>query len=348
MSIIENLNFDMLNLHDLSSPFNLGIIGSIGTGKKWLIRELLHFFVRQNMFSNYVIISPNEKQHGFFKYCTKGKIYERLTPELINKIIKFQKRQSEDIYKIKPMLVIILDQYYINKTKNRKDREIYKNFFSNLHSSNISTIVTQQYPSLDFVKLGYNYEYLFINKIDFITNMKRVYDIFFKHSMNYPLFEKIHNYLTKGYTFMVVKNWKIQRPIEEYIYYYLVNKRNNDFNVKLLDLDNSSLENDLFDGKLIDSKICPFFKPQEIKEIKVINESDSDESSQSGSSLNIFAPDDKITDKLKNKLDDNSNKEPFDINKFVQNNSKQEINKLQMMETILNMNKEILDYILKN
>ena len=156
------------NLNQMVTNPSILCIGKRGSGKSFLLRDLLYHF--RNIPAG-IIISPTERMHGDHKrYFPDLYIHDNITDATMNNILL---RQSEMInkakqnidHKIDPSALLIMENCLSSKKEWSKNKIIQEIMINGRHYY-LTNIVTMQCPMGISPDMRLNFDYVFLGEAD--------------------------------------------------------------------------------------------------------------------------------------------------------------------------------------
>lgn len=219
-----NLSIKVFSFDKFNDIPSIIIIGSRGSGKSWIIREILTYF--KDIPKS--IISPSEKNTFFYdkSIINSYNTYDNVIIENIfadQEIIRKKQNLLEN--KIDTRKILILDDCLCinNIIKN----ETFTQLVLNGRSAKIMYILATQY-SLGFPPdLRENFDYIFLLGTDLLSEIKRNYEYYGKIFPSFEIFRQIFRQLTEDYGVMIIDNRNRNANFLDSIYWYKVPKQLN-------------------------------------------------------------------------------------------------------------------------
>lgn len=218
-------NFKQLRLkYDLVNNAAITMIAKRGSGKSWLVRDLMEFW---KDIPAIVVISKTEKVNPFYtKFCPDLYVYENYTPELIAKILERQEliiekseKKAKEGKKVDPRLLLIMDDCLADAKSWAKDEGIRQLLMNGRHF-HITYILTMQYPLGIPPELRANFDYAFILADTRKNMMKRYYENFAGMFDNVKEFETVLQELTDDHGSMVLNYRSKSAALVDQVFWY--------------------------------------------------------------------------------------------------------------------------------
>lgn len=199
-------------------PSTICIIAKRGSGKSWVIRDLITNLNKSDKFiENLLLISPTERMNKFYgKFISSDKILYEYDNKVLKKYFEKIKNMNKEEFKKFSGCVIFDDCLSCNGTW-KKDPEIFE-LFLNARHYNITFILGMQYPMDLAHELRANFNYVFLLYDDFLTNQKKIYNQYAGMFLTFDLFRQCFRQLTTDFGSMVIKN--SGTTLEEKIFHF--------------------------------------------------------------------------------------------------------------------------------
>jgi len=206
------------------------MIGKRGTGKSYLIKDLLYF--HQDIPVG-CVISPTELANKYFSHFVPNSfIYEEYKPQIIENFVKRQKmavdkvNQEKQVYgtsRVDPRGFLILDDCLYNKSWV-KDTNI-RFVFQNGRHVKCMFIFSMQYPLGVTPELRTNIDYVFILRENIVGNRKRIYDNYAGMFPSFDIFCQVMDQCTENYECLVIDNTSKSNRLEDIVFWYRAEDR---------------------------------------------------------------------------------------------------------------------------
>ena len=189
------------------------MIAKRASGKSWVCRSILKHFKDIPVG---IIIAPTEKMatppfysdffpDSYIHYEYKSETIEKL---LVRQDIMIEKkidRQKEGRRAIDPRGFILMDDCLSKKGSWMKDQPIMELLFNGRHYQ-LMYMLTMQFPLGITPELRCNFDYIFLLKDDFYSNLKRLYDHYAGMFPTFDSFRLVFKELTSNFGSMVIVN----------------------------------------------------------------------------------------------------------------------------------------------
>lgn len=216
---IQLKKFDMDSLKNFSS---LIICGGRNKGKSTIIKDVMYH--KRNIPVG-TVISPTEQSNQFFeKFIPKIFIHHEYQKEIIENLIKRQKRLKKRINKFHEEIdersyLILDDCMYDNSWK--KDKCMREIMFNGRHLGLDLTIVSIQDPMglpPSFRVNGGNY--VFMVREPKLVNKKKLYDNYCSMFPTFEIFCAVLDQCTENWGCLVIDNTSTSGKLEDQVFWY--------------------------------------------------------------------------------------------------------------------------------
>lgn len=196
----EKINFHRFNPIRVGKNSQTMIIGKRGSGKSWLIRDLIK--KNQSAF-DLCVFSPTEKHSNFYgRNFPAATIKFEYSPEDIQELLN---EQAECISRGSPRnLCVVLDDCLSSKGTWLKDDSLRELMLNGRHY-NIALYLTMQFPLGMTPELRSTFDTVYLLADDFISNQKRLYDHYAGMFPTFDSFRKTFLDLARDYSAMVIR-----------------------------------------------------------------------------------------------------------------------------------------------
>lgn len=219
---LELKKFDITKVQDDKV---IVMIGKRGTGKSYLIQDLL--FYHQDIPVG-TVISPTEPANKFFsKFVPNIFIHEEYKAGIVDNYVRRQKmavdkvNQEMALYgqsRMDPRAFLILDDclYDNSWTKDRNIRYI----FQNGRHVKCMFLFSMQYPLGVPPNLRTNIDYVFILRENIVQNRKRIYDNYAGMFPTFDCFNQTLDQTTENFECLVIDNTSRSNRLEDVAFWY--------------------------------------------------------------------------------------------------------------------------------
>jgi hypothetical protein len=232
------LQFDKFDLKDLIYDQNgdfinpkIAIIAKSGSGKSWVIREIIYHLCKDNI-PCATVIAPTDKMTKFYNdFIPECFIHHDYKDEIVAKVLHRQKKMIEQnelrkkINKdsIDPRSVFIMDDCLTTASQWIKDPNIISIFNEGRHYQ-LTYILSLQYSIGIPPNLRSNIDFVFLLGEDNYNNRKRLYENFAGILPSRELFEMVFSELTNDYGCMVINNRIRSNDLRKKVFHFRSNK----------------------------------------------------------------------------------------------------------------------------
>lgn len=189
------------------------MIAKRASGKSWVCRSILKHFRHIPVG---LIIAPTEKManppfysdffpDAYIHYEYKSEIIEKLLFRQDIMIEKKMDREQQGKKQIDPRGFILMDDCLSKKGSWMKDQPIMELLFNGRHYQ-LMYMLTMQFPLGITPELRCNFDYIFLLKEDFYSNLKRLYDHYAGMFPTFDSFRLVFKELTANFGSMVIVN----------------------------------------------------------------------------------------------------------------------------------------------
>ena len=222
-----NIKLKEFKLNRMVNNPSILIIANRGSGKSWLIRELMRHF---SEISAGAIIAPTDRMNPFYRYffpqqCIHYDIRDQLLRGILDrqcKMITKSKQAKSGADKIDPQALLVMDDCLARKRSWAKDSDITEVLMNARHYK-LTYILTMQTPLGVTPDLRLNFDYIFLLKDDSTINKKKLWDNYASMFHKFNTFEQVFDQCTKDYGCMVIDNRKPADNINKKIFHFKVN-----------------------------------------------------------------------------------------------------------------------------
>lgn len=214
----EELSLKKFNMKRLRDNRCCMVIGKTGSGKSILIKTLAYY---KRYMKSAIVVSGTETSNKFFSsFIPDAWIYNEVTTELLDHILKKQKEKVENEVENPEVLLILDDCIFDNKfMKTTQMREL---LMQGRHWK-IFLVVSSQYVMDIPVAIRANVGYVFIFRENIIKNRRRLHENFVGVVEKFKDFNTIMDECTKDYHCLVSDNTSLSNDIEDCIFWYKAN-----------------------------------------------------------------------------------------------------------------------------
>jgi len=221
---VPNFKLRKFQVEDIIDHAAVCIISSRGSGKSFLLRELLY----STRHIPTVVIAPTDRMNGFYNdFIPSSYIHYEYTPELLSRIFA---RQMEIIEKnkqraklgkklVEERLILVMDDCLASKGTWMKDQNILELMQNGRHYK-IKFYLTMQFSLGISPELRSNFDFIFLLGEDIISNQKRLYDHYAGMFPSFDIFKRVFVKVTSNFGVMVINNRRKGGDITEKVFWY--------------------------------------------------------------------------------------------------------------------------------
>lgn len=222
-----NLNLRKFNPKDMEKrrvdpdkgPPTIVIIGGRGTGKTFMVRDLMYYFRR--IPAGMMITGSEASSETFSEFFPKSFIFDTVDLERIENIVlnqrKLRKKKTEGDYSS----LMLFDDCGFDKSMIRK--KIIKGIFMNGRNWRILLIMTLQYAKDIPPDLRSNADYVFILREPIIEARKKLWKEYAGIIPTFEAFNEAMNVCTENRGALVVDKTTTSNKIEDNVFWYRAN-----------------------------------------------------------------------------------------------------------------------------
>jgi len=339
----ELLSFHEFDFNSLvKNPF-ICVIGKRASGKTILSQHLLLHMYEQKKIDECIVISPTDKMNPKYNNIVDVR-YHEYSEKLIEELLKIQTNRIELAKQnnTRPKNVaILLDNCLAQKGLWSKSQAMMELLFNGRHYF-ITIILTMQFPLGIAPEIRANFDYIFLAKDDYISNIKRMHDHYAGMFPTFDIFRQVFLQMTENFRFMTIVNRGAGRSLFDKIYWH--SKSADSLTFIKIPVTNLKKYNLLkgFNSKLIESKIAI---PEPDKDCEKMSEfSDTVSQIDFCDTKSVTSTEDTNSDRLE-KLLLNITKCNSNILRLITLKSNND-NKIEILENIVNSNALIANFLL--
>lgn len=235
------LKINTFNLDILCSNPSICIVAKRGSGKSWIIANIINTLNNSISSRDMLIVSKTEKISKFYgnlfpqaniMYDYDSKILkdylDNQTKRINNAINNYAKiygsadvndKSYQDYMQKTCAGCVVLDNCLASKGTWMNDYQILELFYNAKHYYT-TFIMTMQFPLGIKPELRCNFDYIFMLSEDFFSNQKRLYDHYGRMFPNFDVFRTVFLQLTNDYGSMVIVNRGCRKELCDKIFYY--------------------------------------------------------------------------------------------------------------------------------
>ena len=230
--------FDLKNLvYDSDGNFlnpRIAIIAKSGSGKSWVIREILYYFWKTKVPCG-TVIAPTDKMNKFYDdFIPPAFIHHTYKEEILSNLLKRQKmileknnqRVKENKEKIDPRAYFVMDDCMSSKNEWLKDPKMLSIFNEGRHFQ-ITFLLSMQFSLGIQPELRSNFDFIFLLGEDMFSNRKRLYEHYAGMFPSRDIFDQVFLQVTQNYGCMVINNRIRSTDIRKKVFWYRAKKTPN-------------------------------------------------------------------------------------------------------------------------
>lgn len=223
MSRTHTLKMNKFSWDMVKKTCTIAMIGSRGSGKSVLIRDLLYHF--QDMPIG-TVISPTERLNRNFSDIVPSMfIHDEFRDEILQRVLKRQmlvKQQSmrdPEFADVDPHAFLLMDDCMYDDKAWAVSKPLKEMFFNGRHYM-LMTIVSLQFVLGLGPRFRANIDWCFIFKEAIQANRKRLYEYFCGMFPSQGYFNSVLDQVTDDYGCLVVHNACKSTRLEDQVFYY--------------------------------------------------------------------------------------------------------------------------------
>jgi hypothetical protein len=234
-NVLEFEKFDLKSLvYDENGQFinpRIGIIAKSGSGKSWVIREILYYLYKTHIPCG-TCIAPTDKMTKFYNdFMSPCFVHHEYKEDIIPKVLhrqrqlieKNEKRSKEKEPLLDPRCYLVMDDCMSSKHLWLKDPHVLSIFNEGRHFQ-LTFILAMQYSLGIQPELRSNFDFIFLLGEDNYSNRKRLYEHYAGIFPTREIFETVFSELTNNYGCMVINNRLRSNDIKKKVFYFRANK----------------------------------------------------------------------------------------------------------------------------
>jgi hypothetical protein len=230
-NVLQFEKFDMKNLiYDENGDFmnpRIAIIAKSGSGKSWIIREILYFLYKDKIPCG-TVIAPTDKMTKFYNdMIPRSFIHHEYKENILPKVLLRQRtiieknveRKKLNKKLIDPRAVLVMDDCMSSKHLWLKDASVLSIFNEGRHFQ-LTYILAMQYSLGISPELRSNFDFVFLLGEDNFSNRQRLYTHYCGIFPTRDLFEMTFSELTNNYGCMVINNRVRSNDLKRKVFHY--------------------------------------------------------------------------------------------------------------------------------
>ena len=226
----QTLQIRKFDLKKIASDATIAIIAKRGSGKSWIIRDILYH--HRDLAGGVVIAPTNKLNHFYDQFIPPLYIYNNFTPDIIPKIFLRQQKildKNDERKKIRkrpvdPRICLVMDDCMGEKDRWLKDTSILE-LFNNGRHYKVFYLLSMQYSLGIPPELRSNFDYVFLLSDNINTNKKRLYDHYAGMFPSFSIFKDVFEQITSNFGCMVIDNKSKSNNLQDVIFWFKATDR---------------------------------------------------------------------------------------------------------------------------
>ena len=226
---LEKFDLTKLVLNERGEYVNprIAMIAKSGSGKSWIIRDILYHLSKTKIPSG-TVIAPTDKMTKFFNDIVPASYIhheykEEIIPRILHRqkliIAKNEKRVKEGKPKIDPRGFLIMDDCMSSKHLWLKDPNVLSIFNEGRHYQ-LTFILAMQYAIGIQPELRNNFDFIFLLGEDTYSSRKKIYEHYAGIFPKFDIFDQVFNQVTDNYGCMVLDNRIRSTDIHKKVFWF--------------------------------------------------------------------------------------------------------------------------------
>lgn len=229
--VLDFDKFDMKNLvYNESGEYinpRIGIIAKSGSGKSWVIREILYYLYKTHIPCG-TVIAPTDKMTKFYnEFVPTCYIHHEYKEEIIPKVLHRQRQMIEKNEQrvkqgrkiVDPRCYLVMDDCMSTKHLWLKDPHVLSIFNEGRHFQ-LTFILAMQYSLGIQPELRSNFDFIMLLGEDNYSNRKRLYEHYAGIFPTRDIFEMVFSELTNNYGCMIINNRLRSNDLKKKVFYF--------------------------------------------------------------------------------------------------------------------------------
>lgn len=232
------LTFDKFNMKNLVYDENnqflnprIAIIAKSGSGKSWVIREILYYLYKTKIPGG-TVIAPTDKMTKFYNdfippAFINHEYKEHIIPKLLQRqrmiIDKNEQRKKAKKPIVDPRAYLVMDDCMSSKHLWLRDPCVLSIFNEGRHFQ-LTFILAMQYSLGIQPELRSNFDFIFLLGEDNFSNRKKLYEHYAGIFPSRDIFEMAFSELTNDYGCMVINNRVRCTDLRKKVFHFRANK----------------------------------------------------------------------------------------------------------------------------
>lgn len=205
----------------------IGMIAKSGSGKSWIIREILYYLSKTNLPAG-VILAPTDKMTKFYDdLIPRCFIHHEYKDDIIPRILHRQKliidknvtRKKENKKPLDPRAIFVMDDCMSSKHLWLKDPCILSIFNEGRHFQ-LTFILAMQYAIGIQPELRNNFDFVFLLSEDSYSSRKKIYEHYAGIFPKFDIFDQVFQQVTDNYGCMVLDNRIRSTDISKKVFWF--------------------------------------------------------------------------------------------------------------------------------
>lgn len=263
------LHLKKFDISSIESDKVIVAIGKRGTGKTYVIKDLLYY--HRDIPVGTLISGTEHANKTFSDHIPSIFIHKECSPELLDKVMKRQDVMMKRINKEKkmygktsldPRAFLILDDC-LHDSSWAKNKNI-KYVFMNGRHQKFFAVISMQYPLGIPPNLRTNIDYVFIMRENNYSNRKRLYEAYAGMFPTFEVFCHVLDACTENYECLVINTTAQSNKLQDQVFWYKAEDHGNftmccksawDIHNANQENSDSDSDNEMFDPKSFYKKI---------------------------------------------------------------------------------------------
>jgi hypothetical protein len=209
----------------------IAIIAKSGSGKSWVIREILYYLYKTKVPCG-TVIAPTDKMTKFYNdFVPPAFIHHEYKEDIIPKLLQRQRiiidkneqRAKKNKPKVDPRAYLVMDDCMSSKHLWLRDPCVLSIFNEGRHFQ-LTFILAMQYSLGIQPELRSNFDFIFLLGEDNFSNRKKLYEHYAGIFPTRDIFEMAFSELTNNYGCMVINNRIRCTDIRKKVFHFRANK----------------------------------------------------------------------------------------------------------------------------
>lgn len=216
-------NFKLSNMCEHPS---IVMIAKRGSGKSWVIRNIMKYFHKTGIPGG-IVISRTDKLNPFYShffpdlfihYEYKSSIIESLLYRQVE-IKEKKERKAKEKKKVDSRCFLVMDDVLHDAKSWKKDKPMLDILMNGRHMD-ITFILAMQYPIGIGPELRSNFDYVFLLAEDIISNQKRIHEQYAGIFPDLASFRDVFTQMTQDFGCMVLANRGARHSFTDKVFKY--------------------------------------------------------------------------------------------------------------------------------